>query len=249
MMMNNWMGLRWCLCLYLLIIGLVGGMPAEGARVRILCVEAAAGAGALVLMEKKEDGGWVAKWRFKVGSGFLTDAMELEGRVLGLAHDPEPGEDDGFFGAPRAADGLAGLRPFVEFRLPEGGAATAVLLSNQEENPSTPYQVMVLDSGRERFREGAILVQNLSARPVAGKFGGVAVRIEPGAAEVVKPGVDHEPGMAQITLASAVADGGHEVFCDTRWPAETDYRRYLILIPRAEGSVFPFVIPEYPPFP
>jgi hypothetical protein len=53
--------------------------------------------------------------------------------------------------------------------------------------------------------------------------------------------------MAQITLATKTGESWAP-FCDTRWPAKTDYRRYLLLIPRADGTVHPFVMPEYPPF-
>jgi hypothetical protein len=46
-----------------------------------------------------------------------------------------------------------------------------------------------------------------------------------------------------------MSDGGQwRVFCDTRWPAETDYRRYLLLLPAAGGTIMPFVMPEHPPF-
>jgi hypothetical protein len=39
-----------------------------------------------------------------------------------------------------------------------------------------------------------------------------------------------------------------EPICDTRWPAKADYRRYLLLIPRADGTIYPFIMPEYPPY-
>ncbi len=48
-------------------------------------------------------------------------------------------------------------------------------------------------------------------------------------------------------LAQAEGDGW-KVFCDTRWPAKTDYRRYLLLLPRKDGTIHPFVMPEQPPF-
>lgn len=53
--------------------------------------------------------------------------------------------------------------------------------------------------------------------------------------------------MAQITSAKLLEEGW-EPFCDTRWPGKVDYRRYLFLLPRADGNIQTFVMPEYLPY-
>ena len=92
-----------------------------------------------------------------------------------------------------------------------------------------------------------MLVQNFTPQVVAGMFGGKAAKIESGKSVIIEPGSDQPGEMAQITLATQTGESWAP-FCDTRWPAKTDYRRYLLLIPRADGTVHPFVMPEYPPF-
>jgi hypothetical protein len=53
--------------------------------------------------------------------------------------------------------------------------------------------------------------------------------------------------MAQVTLAKQNGQAW-EPFYDTRWPGKADYRSYLLLLPREDGSINAFVMPEYPPF-
>jgi hypothetical protein len=225
----------------------LGEAPRKWANeVRLLCVDAAAGADKLVLLEKGEDG-WVARWRLSVSSAFLTDGLGFGSRELALGIDPAPPVSNGFNGPPVAVGEAMEVVPFHEFRIPASGTGTAVLIADASGGVKRPYRVVVLDSSAGRFGAGSILVQNFTTAKVAGKFGGKAVQVGPGEAEVVVPGVDQEPGMAQITLARAEGEGW-SVFCDTRWPAKAEYRRFLLLIPRQDGSIHPFVMPEHPPF-
>lgn len=220
--------------------------PASAHSLRLLCVDDVAAASRLLVMEKTDDGGWVARWRLTVSAGFLTDPMGLASRSLGLAVDPSPPPAAGAFNGPavRVTSAIE-AKPFVEFQLPDSDTATAVLVAGPAKGP--PYRVIPLDTKNARFGIGKTLVQNFTAKVVAGMFGGKAAKIEPGQTAILEPGSDQPGDMAQITLATQAGEAWAP-FCDTRWPAKTDYRRYLLLIPRADGTVHPFVMPEYPPF-
>ena len=212
---------------------------------RLLCVDAVPAATRLVVMEKT-DQGWAARWRLTVSAGFLTDPLGLASRSLGLAIDPAPPPANGAFNGPalRVTEVME-IKPFAEFQLPASDTATAVLVAGKADGP--PYRVIPLDTQAANFGIGKMLVQNFTPQVVAGMFGGKAAKIESGKAVIIEPGIDQPGEMAQITLATQTGDTWAP-FCDTRWPAKTDYRRYLLLIPRADGTVHPFVMPEYPPF-
>jgi hypothetical protein len=222
--------------------------PKSPHSLRLLCVDAVPAASRLVVMEKT-DQGWAARWRLTVSAVFLTDVMGFSSRSLALAVDPAPPPADGAFNGPavRVTSPLK-VTPFAEFELPASDTATAVLVpapSGKEGAP--PYRVIPFDTHAAGFAAGRMLVQNFTTQVVAGVFGGKPAKIQPGKSVIIEPGSDQPGEMAQITLATQSGDTWTP-FCDTRWPAKTDYRRYLLLIPRADGTVNPFVMPEYPPF-
>lgn len=222
--------------------------PKSPHSLRLLCVDAVPAASRLIVMEKSDDG-WVARWRLTVSASYLTDPLGFASRSLGLAIDPTPPPADGAFNGPAVRITAAmKVTPFAEFQLPASDTATAVLVATPAEGPAgVPYRVIPLDTQAANFGVGKMLVQNFTPQVVAGVFGGKPAKLQPGKSAVIEPGSDQPGEMAQITLATQTGDAWSP-FCDTRWPAKTDYRRYLLLIPRADGSVHPFVMPEYPPF-
>ena len=215
---------------------------------RLLCVDAVPAASRLIVLEKIPTG-WVARWRITISAGFITDPLGFGSRSLGLAVDPAPPAPGGAFNGPaERIDKPMEVTPFAEFQLPASDSATAVLIAMPAgDGAGPPYRVIPLDTQASSFGVGKMLVQNFSPQLVAGVFGGKRVNIQSGKSEIVTPGSDQPGDMAQITLATRSGDAWVP-FCDTRWPAKTDYRRYLLLMPRADGSVHPFVMPEYPPF-
>jgi hypothetical protein len=225
--------------------------PAAAAKkaphsLRLLCVEAAADASRLVVAEKT-DQGWMARWRLSISSSYMTDALGLATRKIALAIDPSPpATNSGFNGPALLIKEPFLVKPITEFELPASDTATAILVSKPNDKAS-PYRVIVIDSEQQRFGAGKILVQNFTTHTVAGLFGGKSAKLASGQSSIIEPGIDQEADMAQITLAKQVGDQW-EPFCDTRWPGKVDYRRYLLLIPRGDGTIHPFVMPEYPPF-
>jgi hypothetical protein len=213
---------------------------------RLLCVEAAEKATQLVVAEKT-DKGWQARWRLTVSSSFMTDAMGFGTRKLALAIDPAPPKPQGGFNGPAVPvkEELL-VQPISEFELPASDTATAILVTNSDPKAS-PYRVILIDAQSQRFGDGKILVQNFTTHNIAGLFGGKSAKLASGQSTIIEPGIDQAADMAQITLAKQVGEQW-EPFCDTRWPGKTEYRRYLLLIPRADGSIHPFVMPEYPPY-
>jgi hypothetical protein len=222
--------------------------PKSAHSLRLLCVDAVPAASRLIVLEKSDDG-WVARWRISVSAGFITDPLGFASRSLGLAVDPAPPAPNGAFNGPALRiDGALEVTPFAEFQLPASDTATAVLVAMPAgKTTGPPYRVITLDTQASSFGVGKMLVQNFTPQLVAGVFGGKVAKIQPGKSAIVEPGSDQPGEMAQITLATRNGDAWIP-FCDTRWPAKTDYRRYLLLIPRADGTVQPFVMPEYPPF-
>jgi hypothetical protein len=215
---------------------------------RLLCVESVAGADKLLILEKGPDG-WLPRWRLAISPRFLTEPLGFRTRSLALAVDPSPPSADGAFnGPPRAVTGSLPVTPFHEFQLPAADTSTAVLVAEPAGDPKQrPYRVIVLETSQARFAAGHVLVQNLTKHPVAGLFGGKQARVGPGQSAIVQPAADQPADMAQITVSRQVDDAWQVVF-DTRWPATAEYRRYLLLLPAADGTIAPFVMPEYPPF-
>ena len=215
---------------------------------RLLCVDAVPGADKLLLLEKGPDG-WLPRWRLAISPRFLTEPLGFRTRSLALAIDPSPPASEGAFnGPPRPVTGTLPVTPFHEFQLPAADTATAVLVADPAGNPQQrPYRVIVLETNQARFAAGNVFVQNLTKSPVAGLFGGKQARVGPGQSAIVQPAADQPAGMAQITVSRQENDAWQVVF-DTRWPAAAEYRRYLLLLPAADGSIAPFVMPEYPPF-
>lgn len=222
--------------------------PKSAHSLRLLCVDAVPAASRLIVLEKTEDG-WVARWRLSVSAGFITDPLGFASRSLGLAVDPAPPTSSGAFNGPAVRiDTPMEVTPFAEFQLPASDTATAVLVAmSSDKTTGPPYRVITLDTQASNFGAGKMLIQNFTPQVVAGVFGGKVAKVQPGKSAIIEPGSDQPGDMAQITLATRTGDAWAP-FCDTRWPAKTDYRRYLLLIPRADGSVQPFVMPEYPPF-
>lgn len=222
--------------------------PKSSHSLRLLCVDGVPAASHLIVLEKTDDG-WVARWRLTVSAGFITDPLGFATRSLGLAVDPAPPSSNGAFNGPAVRiDTQMEVTPFAEFRLPASDNATAVLVAmSPGKTTGPPYRVITLDTQTTSFGAGKMLVQNFTPHIVAGVFGGKSAKILPGKSAIIEPGSDQAGDMAQITMATRSGDAWVP-FCDTRWPAKTDYRRYLLLIPRADGSVQPFVMPEYPPF-
>ncbi|MCU0796055.1 MAG: hypothetical protein MUF31_08985 [Akkermansiaceae bacterium] len=223
--------------------------PKAAFQLRLLCVDVPVGAERLVILEKTDEG-WAPRWRLKISPSFITDPVGLSGKPVGLAIDPTPPEKDSPFNGPPVAvtEPIEGLKPFHELTLREK-TSTLVLVANPKEKAKTePYRAILFSTDTTRFGAGDILIQNFASTSIAGVLGGKRVGISPGKSAIVAPGADQPADMAQITLASNV-DGSPQVFCDTRWPAKTDYRRYLFILPRSDGSLHPFVFPEHPPFP
>lgn len=215
-------------------------------RLRLLCVDAVAKAEHLVIAEKT-DAGWVARWRVSVASQSLTDPLGFAGRTLGVALDPTPPEKaGGFLGPAVAITTPVVVKPFAELTLPASDNATAILVS-QADPKLAPYRVIVLDTATARFDAGKVFVQNFTSHVVAGIFGGKSAKVDSGKSAVVQPGIDQAADMAQVTLARQV-NKEWVPFFDTRWPVKVDYRCYLLLLPRADGSIQAFLMPEYPPF-
>jgi hypothetical protein len=177
----------------------------------------------------------------------MTDPLGLASRQIALAIDPSPPPANGGFNGPAVMikDELI-VKPIAEFELPATDSVTAVIVPKTGDQGAS-YRVILIDANKQRFGAGKILVQNFTTHQVGGVFGGKSATLASGQSTVIEPGIDQEADMAQITLAKQVNDEW-EVFCDTRWPGKVDYRRYLLLIPRGDGSIHPFVMPEYPPF-
>lgn len=199
-------------------------------------------------MEKVDDV-WTPKLRLKVSSGFLTDSLGFSGLKLGLAIDPSPpASSDPFNGPPVAVtEKLEGIKPFYELEISKDPGICVMLANPEGSEKPGPYQVFFMNTNRKSYGAGRILVQNFSLSQIAAVLGGKAVDLPPGKTEIVELGADQLGDMAQITLQSKESEGLH-VFYDTRWPVKTDYRRSLLIHPKEDGSLLPYLIPEYPPF-
>lgn len=226
-----------------------GDAPKGTHQLRLLCVEVPKGAEHLMILEKAKDA-WVPRWRLKVSTNYLTDPVGLSSKTIGLAIDPSPPASGGPFNGPPAAvtGAIDGIKPFHEFELSESPATAVLIASTADVVKTKPYRVIFLPTNQARFGAGRILIQNFAPAAITGVLGGERVTVAPGKSAIVEPGADQAAEMAQITLAWNQG-GTAKVFCDTRWPAKTEYRRYLFILPKADGTVWPFVFPEHPPFP
>jgi hypothetical protein len=214
--------------------------------VRLLCVDEVAQATQLILAEKTEQG-WVGRWRVGVSAQLLSDRLGFQTRTIGVAIDPTPPPKNGaFHAAPAMIKETLIVKPFAELTLPASDSVTAILIAGPKPEVA-PYRVIVLDAAEQQFGKGKVLIQNFTPHTVAGVFGGKAAKILSGKSELIEPGIDQAADMAQVTLAKQNGQAW-EPFYDTRWPGKADYRSYLLLLPREDGSINAFVMPEYPPF-
>jgi hypothetical protein len=214
--------------------------------VRLLCVDEVAQATQLILAEKTEQG-WVGRWRVGVSAQLLSDRIGFQTRAIGVAIDPTPPPKNGsFHAAPAMIKETLIVKPFAELALPASDSVTAILIAGPKPEVA-PYRVIVLDAAEQQFGKGKVLIQNFTPHTVAGVFGGKAAKILSGKSELIEPGIDQAADMAQVTLAKQNGQAW-EPFYDTRWPGKADYRSYLLLLPREDGSINAFVMPEYPPF-
>ncbi len=219
--------------------------PKEPAHsVRFICVEPADGAENLILAEKTEKG-WEARHRFSATRGFMGSPLALATRYAALAIDPSPVSTDGSRGRSKAVEPGVLVQPFTTFELPAAGSASLILIP--EAGSSKKYRTLVLETADGGFGAGQILVYNLTKGAIGGKFGGKTLQLPSGLRSIITPGVDQPGDMAQITIGTKVGNG-YKTFCDTRWPAKPDFRRYLLLLPKADGGATTFVMPEFPPF-
>jgi len=215
---------------------------------RLMCVDVVPVANRLVIAEKT-DKGWLARWRLGVASQSLTEPVGFATRTLGLAVDPSPPPvKSGFLGPAAPVKEPLPVTPFAEFHAPDSPSAIVLLVAAPAANAAkVPYRVVVLDTDTTRFAAGQILVRNFAPKFVACVFGAKTEKIAPGESALVSPKSNKEGNMVQVTLALQNGESW-EPFCDTRWQAAVPYRRYLLLLPRGDGSIHPFVMPEYPPF-
>ena len=237
---------------FLLIIGLCAqddaAAPAKKLphSVRLLCVDEVAQATQLVLAEETEQG-WVGRWRVGVSGQTLSNRLGFQTRTIGVAIDPTPPLKNGpFHAAPTMIKENLIVKPFAEMVLSASDSVTAILIAGPKHEVA-PYRVIVLDAAEQQFGKGKVLIQNFTPHTVAGVFGGKAAKILSGKSELIEPGIDQSADMAQVTLAKQNGQAW-EPFYDTRWPGKADYRSYLLLLPREDGSINAFVMPEYPPF-
>jgi len=237
---------------FLLIIGLCAqddaAAPAKKLphSVRLLCVDEVAQATQLVLAEETEQG-WVGRWRVGVSEQTLSNRLGFQTRTIGVAIDPTPPLKNGpFHAAPTMIKENLIVKPFAEMVLSASDSVTAILIAGPKHEVA-PYRVIVLDAAEQQFGKGKVLIQNFTPHTVAGVFGGKAAKILSGKSELIEPGIDQAADMAQVTLAKQTGQAW-EPFYDTRWPGKADYRSYLLLLPREDGSINAFVMPEYPPF-
>jgi hypothetical protein len=164
-----------------------------------------------------------------------------------VAIDPTPPLKNGpFHAAPTMIKENLIVKPFAEMVLSASDSVTAILIAGPKHEVA-PYRVIVLDAAEQQFGKGKVLIQNFTPHTVAGVFGGKAAKILSGKSELIEPGIDQAADMAQVTLAKQTGQAW-EPFYDTRWPGKADYRSYLLLLPREDGSINAFVMPEYPPF-
>lgn len=212
--------------------------------VRVICVEPAEGAENLILAEKTEKG-WEARHRFNASRGFMGSPLALATRNAALALDSTPVSADGLRGRSKPVEPGVLVQPFTTFELPATGSASLVLIP--EANSAKKYRTLVLETINTSFGAGQILVYNLTKGVIGGKFGGKPLQLASGARSVITPGIDQPGDMAQITIGTQVGSG-YKTFCDTRWPAKPEFRRYLLLLPKADGNAGIFVMPEFPPF-
>lgn len=219
--------------------------PKEPARsVRFICVEPAEGAANLILAEKTEKG-WEARHRFNVARGFMGSPLSLATRNAALAIDPSPASSDGARGRSKPIEPSVLVQPFTTFELPAAGSASLILIP--EAGSAQKYRTLVLETGNGSFGAGQIFVYNLTKGAIGGKLGGKMLQLASGMRSIITPGIDQPGEMAQITIGIKVGSI-YKTFFDTRWPAKPDCRRYLLLLPKADGSATTFVMPEFPPF-
>lgn len=219
--------------------------PAPPAHsLRIICVEPAKDAERLIIAEKTEKG-WEGRYRFTVARSFMGDPLAFKTQNLALALDPKPAAANSQPGRATPVEAGTMVEPFATLDLPASNKAIAVLTAAAD--PAKKYRTFLLDTAANRFGAGQILIYNLTSGNIGGVFGGTPLKLASGTQGIITPDVDQPNDMAQITIARQV---GEKLipFCDTRWPVKVEFRRYVLLLQKANGSVSPIVMPEFPPF-
>jgi len=207
-------------------------------------VDPAKDAERLIIAEKTEKG-WEGRYRFSVAHSSMSDLLAFKTQNLALALDPKPADGNSPVGRATPVEPNTLVQPFATLDLPASNKAVALLTPAAD--PAKKYRAFLLDTAASRFGAGQILVYNLTAGGVGGLFGGKPLRLASGEHGIVTPDANKTGDMAQITIAKQV---GEKLipFCDTRWSVKVEFRRYVLLLQKASGSVYQIVIPESPPF-
>lgn len=235
-----------CLLLPLVAAAQEKASTEPGRGVRLLCV--AVDKPVRLVVAEPGDKGWLPRWRLTLAAANLGDPITIKGKDFALALDstPAPATAPPPGLAARIAGEVEPVVPFAQATLPGSGSSLAVLAPTGDEHK--PFRIRLIDSDPARFRGGQILVHNFTTETVVGLLGGNRISLAPDQELVSTAKADRKANMAQITLGLKSGEGAGRPFCDTRWPAEVAYRRYLFILPRPGESPTVFVMPEYPPF-
>lgn len=201
---------------------------AKTPMLRVVCVTALSGTEEYVVASRDKKGAWQEHQTLKLRSAFITPWLAVPRGELYLCV--------------REARQLVSK---CSFTYPEGvSRALLVLLPVADKDA---YQAKVIDTAKQEFGKGGILVVNSSSIPGEVMLGKTRVETKPGEATVHKPSLE-ENGMFRL-LVTYKDESGKVVTCHDSYLRGNDAGRdFLFLLPDPQLGLRVVTLPDFGPF-
>lgn len=195
---------------------------------RIVCVDALAGQDDYILASQDKRGKWKEHQNVKLRSSLITPWLAVPREELNLC-----AREDGK------------MVSKCTFTYPKGARRVLLVLLPGENKDE--YKPEVIDTSKQSFGKGEILVINSSSMEGEVMLGETKVEAKPGESSVHKPSLD-DKGMFRMLVTYTTESGSVETCSDNYLPGNETGRDFLFLIPDPQQGLRVSSLPDFGPF-